>query len=553
MKNPRSAVNSWSMPWAERAIALGRTHGVGQLARGAVQNPDVALVALKRVSQRYLRARRSTKNMSARPAPQRSMGTEFTVDSWTGPIQSLADKVGVLLLSEDSAATRIGVADVNLLLALNTLAGGAPVGAITVDGKALDLQNARDRVTILLARRIVVTARGAHGGIEQLVVEGYAKREPQLWVSPNSRNMVARALYDDRLERVGLTSAEELLGARLLHAAVREAEVDVVYTWVNHEDPDWARMFASYSADAGPSPDHLAGDAAPRPTSQDAMALSRFHSNDELRYSLRSVADHLPWVRTVYVLTNCAPPAWLDTDNPRIRWIRHEDVIPERFLPTFSSHAIETFLHHIPGISEQFVYVNDDVFFGNRLGKGFFFTAQGKSRPLLEGYAMVSGAVVEGAPDYLNAARNSARLLRDRFGFAATRLHRHTSFALRKDVLMEIEQQWPQVFEAVRRNRFRTAEDINLTSFLYHHYALATDRAVGGSGTNAFVKAQDLRWRSGLEQLYRTRPDIICINEGGQQDMHPDWHAEVRAFLESRWPTAAPWEHPDVSETAAAG
>ena len=36
------------------------------------------------------------------------------------------------------------------------------------------------------------------------------------------------------------------------------------------------------------------------------------------------------------------------------------------FLPTFSSPAIEANLHRIPGLSEHFLYFNDDVFLGKK-------------------------------------------------------------------------------------------------------------------------------------------------------------------------------------------
>ena len=38
-----------------------------------------------------------------------------------------------------------------------------------------------------------------------------------------------------------------------------------------------------------------------------------------------------------------------------------------RVLPTHNSHAVESQLHHIPGIAEHFLYSNDDMFFGRPL------------------------------------------------------------------------------------------------------------------------------------------------------------------------------------------
>lgn len=43
-------------------------------------------------------------------------------------------------------------------------------------------------------------------------------------------------------------------------------------------------------------------------------------------------------------------------------------------LPTFSSPAIETHIHRIPGLSQKFIYLNDDVMFGKDVWPDDFFT-----------------------------------------------------------------------------------------------------------------------------------------------------------------------------------
>lgn len=45
-----------------------------------------------------------------------------------------------------------------------------------------------------------------------------------------------------------------------------------------------------------------------------------------------------------------------------MRIVKHEDFIPKEFLPVFNSTAIEVHLHRIPGLSDNFVYFNDDMY-----------------------------------------------------------------------------------------------------------------------------------------------------------------------------------------------
>lgn len=43
-------------------------------------------------------------------------------------------------------------------------------------------------------------------------------------------------------------------------------------------------------------------------------------------------------------------------------------------LPTFSSPAIETHMHRIPGLSQKFIYLNDDVMFGKDVWPDDFYS-----------------------------------------------------------------------------------------------------------------------------------------------------------------------------------
>ncbi len=43
-------------------------------------------------------------------------------------------------------------------------------------------------------------------------------------------------------------------------------------------------------------------------------------------------------------------------------------------LPTFSSPAIETHIHRIPGLSQKFIYLNDDVMFGKDVWPDDFYS-----------------------------------------------------------------------------------------------------------------------------------------------------------------------------------
>ncbi|XP_029824352.3 N-acetylglucosamine-1-phosphotransferase subunits alpha/beta [Ixodes scapularis] len=113
-------------------------------------------------------------------------------------------------------------------------------------------------------------------------------------------------------------------------------------------------------------------------TENEDVIASRFADNDELKYSLRSLQKHAPWVRRVFVVTNGQIPSWLNLDNPRITIVTHEEIFRNlSHLPTYSSPAIETHLHCIPGLSQRFIYLNDDVMFGKEVWPEDFYTHTG--------------------------------------------------------------------------------------------------------------------------------------------------------------------------------
>ena len=80
-----------------------------------------------------------------------------------------------------------------------------------------------------------------------------------------------------------------------------------------------------------------------------------------------------PWVNKIHFVTWGHLPHWLNTGNEKLNIVNHKDFIPEKYLPTFSSHVIELNLHRIKGLAERFVYFNDDIFLTSYVKPEYFF------------------------------------------------------------------------------------------------------------------------------------------------------------------------------------
>jgi len=272
---------------------------------------------------------------------------------------------------------------------------------------------------------------------------------------------------------------------------------------------------------------------------------ARFRQLDELKYALRSVHLFAPWIRKIFIVTDSVQPAWLD-EHPKVTVVRSEEFFSDTsVLPTHNSMAVESQLHHIPGLSEHFLYSNDDMFFGRRVNPDLFFTSGGLTK-FLEGPNRIGlGDNNSDRSGFENAARVNRRLLHDKFGRLTTRHLEHAAAPLRKSVMAEMELVFAEEFRSTMSSAFRASTNISVTNSLYHYYALLTGRAVRNeSATAAYVDTTSKAGLRSLDRLLRKRSfDCFCLNDGSFPEVPADERAAaVRLFLERYFPVAGPWE-----------
>jgi hypothetical protein len=360
-------------------------------------------------------------------------------------------------------------------------------------------------------------------------------RIANVYLSNDEENATLRRIPagvgDAVLGTPGIHYASDALGANPVHAV--RFPIDIVYTWVNDQDPHWRNAYSLHAI-----PVHKLNEAG-----SDATMLSRFKNRDELKYSLRSVFQYMPWVNKIFVVSNCKPPSWFDVQNERVKWVDHSEIFEAEFLPVFSSHAIETCLHKIPQLSEHFLYFNDDFFINKNLPSTHFFEANGLSKSNLEKFGMIAGPVTEGDPDYLNAARNGAQLIWEKFGHVPTQLHRHSPYALRKSVMERIDREFEVAVKRTRSNRFRQCTDISVPSFLYHHYAFLTGNGLYAGFRSKLIKSSAHRLDEDLESLIeQSSIKTFCLNDGLNSHLNEVWNKKITRFLQIRLPYPADCE-----------
>lgn len=298
-------------------------------------------------------------------------------------------------------------------------------------------------------------------------------------------------------------------------AALSGIDVDLVYLWVQGQDPAhrqkreyWLREYGLEPAVANPD--------------------VRYVEHDELKYSLRSAELFLPWVRRIFIVTDNQVPHWLDLSHPKIRVVDHTEFADARNLPTFNSRAIAAQLHNIPGLCEHFILCNDDTFLGQPCRPDDFFARRS------DGEIVMKVMPSESDDDWITPMHwirgdplarlwmggwNSVKVAMElrRPWHKVRRMHLHQARALTKSALRSVTQRFAGAYRTTCANKFRSADDM-LFIPLTAYGCLATGDAVRGWLPNKlFQYESDLR-----SYCQETLPTLFCINGAPTPDPAPD-------------------------------
>jgi hypothetical protein len=308
--------------------------------------------------------------------------------------------------------------------------------------------------------------------------------------------------------------------------------IDVVYTWVDGSDAQFLTDLGKYQdLEINIDDPHITG-------------KRRFRNNDELRYSLRSLECHAPWTNRVFLVTNGQVPTWLNLEHPRLRLVKHSEIFPDpTHLPTFNSCAIESHLHRIHGLSEFFLYFNDDMFLGRPISRDDFLPDNDVQKVRVEGSTL---------PESLENGDRTARghafnrqLLRQHFGDYNFLSIAHVPYLYSRSGINKIQKLWEEEFTSSSAMRFRTPKSIAVR-ILYTHCQVSEKLAKYFSEPRenyVFVKFKEPLERTMelLAEIKQASPMFFAIND--------DWDGPcetinriIREFLEDYFPQSSSFE-----------
>ena len=309
-------------------------------------------------------------------------------------------------------------------------------------------------------------------------------------------------------------------------------DVDLVYLWVDGNDPVWQ---AKHNAFIGKTEE-----------SSPINCKGRYANNDELKYSLRSVEMYAPWIRKIFIVTDNQVPEWLDISNAKVKIIDHKDIMPAESLPCFNSALIEHFLYKIPGLAEHFLLANDDMYLNKAVTVDDFFTKEGfpiirlGRRPFRK-FRWFWRVNVRKKPlkNYSFTIARASQLVDDKYGVYYTGMpHHNIDSYLKSDMQRVVEDYFRDEFVANNKNRMRSNNDIQ--RILFSYTALALKRGKLRYVTRKESMHVEIQKERHYRRLEKFRPMFFCMNDS-EYAKDKD-RKTAKEYLERRFPDKSEFE-----------
>jgi hypothetical protein len=257
---------------------------------------------------------------------------------------------------------------------------------------------------------------------------------------------------------------------------------------------------------------------------------------DDFKYSLRSICKNAPWFRYIYVVIaddDELPHNIRSNNDSRLRIVRHSEIIPMEFLPTFNSNVIESYVHQIRDLSECFVYLNDDMYVTRPVTWKHFFTKRGKSinrhwfGPLTHNVEKKSKVM------YVKMMQNAIK----RHGMSYSRFQ-HQAFPYIKSIMDKYGKRFKAEVLETSTHRYRHPKDFNLLRF---SGCFAATEGLAGKilhtleNYDMFLESNEVVKMRQLQSGKIKRPTFLCINNTGPDHKHvydllDSWFSDACCF-----------------------
>ena len=329
-------------------------------------------------------------------------------------------------------------------------------------------------------------------------------------------------------------------------------KIDFVITWVDGSDPVWQAEKEKYAPHQG----------------DNSASPNRFRDWGLLPYWFRGVEQYAPWVNHIYFVTCGHYPGWLNLDHPKLTLVRHEDYIPQEYLPTFNSNTILLNLHRIRELQEHFVLFNDDVFLIRPAAPGDFFrcglpcdaalldtAVSWDIRDVFPHMMLNNGAIINRHFRKKEVLRRTWTLFFSRQYSAQELLRnallaplkyfscfrgRHLPASYTKSAFCEVWSQEEHVLAETCTHRFRSATDV--TDWIFRDWQICQGNMAPRSHKwgRHFELGRDNR--NICDAIRKRRYTAVCLNDSAEEIDFEETKAQLIAAFEEILPERSSYE-----------
>ena len=218
--------------------------------------------------------------------------------------------------------------------------------------------------------------------------------------------------------------------------------MDIVIAYVDGNDPVWREDYEKYTR---------------RPLQE-----KRFRDWGTLKYLMRCIEKNMPFVGKVYLVVSHESPVPSWANREKLHIVLHRDFIPESLLPTFNSNPIETHFQNIPGLDEQFLYFNDDIFPVMPCRPEWFFAGD-KVRIGMSRHILCAGM-------FRHITRTSDRLARKALNKKPSCVFMRPQHICTPMLKSEMKALYEQVGQEILSSQTMVREACNVTQYVFTNY-----------------------------------------------------------------------------------
>lgn len=280
-------------------------------------------------------------------------------------------------------------------------------------------------------------------------------------------------------------------------------DVDIVFTYVNGYDPEFIKLKNSYINDKNKiyNPD------------------IRSKGIDEIIYSVNTVIKFIPWIRKIFIVTPNQIPL-IDKkliESGKVIIVDQNKIIDKKYLPTFNSDVIESYLHNIPELSEIFLYNNDDMMHLNNIDRSDIYEIKnGKILLKIRNNYSYKKKIVDNIKikkEYSN------RLVFTKNFFLKSipkirLINNHHTKILRKSTMKYVEEKFKTILNEMRVNHIRGIGYIQYLFFLLNIDNILHDNIIIND-SNDFME-KDYGNKNANNDIFNSflekRPKFACFN-----------------------------------------